>query len=303
MVNVRVGGGLSSRAERAPGRRWRTTARSARRLPELSTATTGTSVFGAGLGNSAVTPLSPYCHVAYGVLTQFEGLVDLPRPEGGSPVVGDRSEQARSDARRQLRGAQRRTSRRRSAAALGERDERDGEPGRTRDDVRRSHQPARFPDVEDLAASAGGRTMVAAGHLQRAELERGVDLQHRVRSRRTWLQPLTILTPRGFRNHRRDGFLKPMPRALADALFRLLIAAIVAGTVFRRASCRPRTRSRCSCCTRTAATRASSRWATENCREFSTTAIPPASTTTRNSSTRTGLPKPTTSRPSRISCG
>ena len=43
-------------------------------LPELSTATTGTSAFGAGLANSAVSPLSPYCHAAYGVLTQFRGL-------------------------------------------------------------------------------------------------------------------------------------------------------------------------------------------------------------------------------------
>jgi hypothetical protein len=44
------------------------------RLPELATTTTGTSTFGAGLTGSAVTPLSPYCHVAYGVLTQFRGL-------------------------------------------------------------------------------------------------------------------------------------------------------------------------------------------------------------------------------------
>jgi hypothetical protein len=43
-------------------------------LPELATTTTGTSAFGAGLANSAVTPLSPYCDVAYGVLTQFRGL-------------------------------------------------------------------------------------------------------------------------------------------------------------------------------------------------------------------------------------
>jgi len=43
-------------------------------LPELSTTTTGTSTFGAGLNNSGVTPLSPYCHVPYGVLTQFKGL-------------------------------------------------------------------------------------------------------------------------------------------------------------------------------------------------------------------------------------
>ena len=42
-------------------------------LPELSTATTGTSAFGPGLGASTVTPVSPYCHVAYGVLTQLRG--------------------------------------------------------------------------------------------------------------------------------------------------------------------------------------------------------------------------------------
>ena len=53
------------------------------RLPELATTTTGTSAFGAGLANSAVTPLSPYCDVAYGVLTQFRGLSTylIPRIE------------------------------------------------------------------------------------------------------------------------------------------------------------------------------------------------------------------------------
>jgi len=44
------------------------------RLPELATTTTGTSAFGAGLATSAVTPVSPYCHVASGVLTQVRGL-------------------------------------------------------------------------------------------------------------------------------------------------------------------------------------------------------------------------------------
>jgi hypothetical protein len=43
-------------------------------LPELATTTTGTSAFGAGLATSAVTPLSPYCHVAFGIRTQFRGL-------------------------------------------------------------------------------------------------------------------------------------------------------------------------------------------------------------------------------------
>ena len=37
--------------------------------------------FGAGLAGSAVTPLSPYCHVAFGVLTQFRGLASYIVPK------------------------------------------------------------------------------------------------------------------------------------------------------------------------------------------------------------------------------
>jgi hypothetical protein len=40
-------------------------------LPELATTTMGTTPFGGGLAASAVTPVSPYCHVAFGVLTQL----------------------------------------------------------------------------------------------------------------------------------------------------------------------------------------------------------------------------------------
>jgi hypothetical protein len=50
------------------------------RLPELSTATTGTSTFGAGLANSAVTPVSPYCHAATGALTFGRGLASYLVP-------------------------------------------------------------------------------------------------------------------------------------------------------------------------------------------------------------------------------
>jgi Carboxypeptidase regulatory-like domain len=56
-------------------------------LPELSTATTGTSAFGAGLNGSAVTPVSPYCHVAYGILTQVRGLASYIIKKGDIQVA------------------------------------------------------------------------------------------------------------------------------------------------------------------------------------------------------------------------
>jgi hypothetical protein len=51
------------------------------RLPELATTTTGTSALGAGLNGSAVTPVSPYCHAAYGWLTQARGLTSYVVPK------------------------------------------------------------------------------------------------------------------------------------------------------------------------------------------------------------------------------
>jgi hypothetical protein len=49
-------------------------------LPEMSTAVTGTSTFGAGLLNSSVTTVSPYCHVATGFLPQFRGVASYLVP-------------------------------------------------------------------------------------------------------------------------------------------------------------------------------------------------------------------------------
>jgi hypothetical protein len=51
-------------------------------LPELATVM-GSSGFGAGLNMSAVTPVSPYCHVAYGLLTQVRGLASYTVPRIG----------------------------------------------------------------------------------------------------------------------------------------------------------------------------------------------------------------------------
>ena len=82
MVNVRAGG-LIVAGGTSTGQTVSDNCEVRGRLPELSTATTGTSAFGAGLANSAVTPLSPYCHAAYGVLTQFRALSTylVPRVE------------------------------------------------------------------------------------------------------------------------------------------------------------------------------------------------------------------------------
>ena len=49
-------------------------------LPELATTTAGTSPFGPGLGTSTVSPVSPYCHVAFGVQTQFRGIASYELP-------------------------------------------------------------------------------------------------------------------------------------------------------------------------------------------------------------------------------
>jgi hypothetical protein len=53
------------------------------RLPELATTATGTSTFGGGLVTSPVTPVSPYCHVAFGVQTQLRGLSSYIVPRLG----------------------------------------------------------------------------------------------------------------------------------------------------------------------------------------------------------------------------
>ena len=57
-------------------------------LPEFSTATTGSSAFGPGPTGSAVTPLSPYCRVAFGILTQWRGLFTYAVPKLDVELAG-----------------------------------------------------------------------------------------------------------------------------------------------------------------------------------------------------------------------
>jgi Carboxypeptidase regulatory-like domain len=73
-VNIRASKGLTFVGGTSTGQTVADSCDVRAHLPELATTTTGTSAFGAGLANSAVTPLSPYCRVAFGILTQFRGL-------------------------------------------------------------------------------------------------------------------------------------------------------------------------------------------------------------------------------------
>ncbi len=86
-ANVRLGRSLTLVGGTSTGQTVSDNCDGRAQLPELSTATTGTSAFGAGLNGSAVTPVSPYCHVAYGILTQVRGLASYVIPTGGIQVA------------------------------------------------------------------------------------------------------------------------------------------------------------------------------------------------------------------------
>ena len=73
-ANIRAAGGFTFVGGTSTGRTVADNCQVRARLPELATTTAGTSPFGAGLAGSVVSPLSPYCHVAFGILTQFRGL-------------------------------------------------------------------------------------------------------------------------------------------------------------------------------------------------------------------------------------
>jgi hypothetical protein len=72
-VNVRAASGFTIMGGTSTGQTVADNCEVRARLPELATTTTGTSAFGAGLAASAVTPTSPYCEVRFGVLTQIRG--------------------------------------------------------------------------------------------------------------------------------------------------------------------------------------------------------------------------------------
>jgi hypothetical protein len=79
-INARVGRDLTLAGGMSTGQTVADNCDVRAHLPELATTTTGTSAFGGGLTGSAVTTLSPYCHVAYGVATQVRGLSSFVIP-------------------------------------------------------------------------------------------------------------------------------------------------------------------------------------------------------------------------------
>ena len=86
-VNVRAARGLTVMAGASVGETAADSCGVRTRLPELATTTTGTSAFGAGLATSAVSPTSPYCHVGFGVLTQIRGFASYLIPKGAVQVA------------------------------------------------------------------------------------------------------------------------------------------------------------------------------------------------------------------------
>jgi hypothetical protein len=80
-IHARTSGGLTFAGGASSGQTVADNCDVRARLPELATTTTGTSPFGAGLGTSTVSQVSPYCHVAFGVLTQFRGLSSYVIPK------------------------------------------------------------------------------------------------------------------------------------------------------------------------------------------------------------------------------
>ena len=153
-------------------------------LPELATTTAGASPLGAGLASSTVSPVSPYCHVAFGIQTQFRGLASYELP--GIGVQLSATLQSKPGA---MLAANYAVPNAAVAPSLG-RNLSGNAPNVTVNlvapgtmygdrinelDVRVGQDPAARAVANDGCAR----------HLQRVELERGPHLQQRVRPGRT----------------------------------------------------------------------------------------------------------------------
>src|SRR5262249_42621272 len=147
-------------------------------------------------------------------------------------AVGDVAEQARGAAGCQLRRAECGGGAVARTEPVRERAERDRESGRARHDVRGSHQPARRPCRQDPQVPADANPG-RARRLQRAELERGPDLQQRIRSGRDLAATHRHPDAAILQDHGRSRFLNfSMLTSRRDVRFvASLVAAFTAGVL------------------------------------------------------------------------
>ena len=271
-VNVRAGNGFTLVGGTSTGQTVADNCDVRAHLPELATTTTGTSAFGAGserLRRHAGEPVLP-CRVRrpHAVARALSSYVV---PKVDVQLVGDVPEQAGGDAGGQLRGAERGRRAVARAESLGQRAERDGEPGRAGHDVRRSHQPARLRACAKILKFGRSRTLVGVDVYNALNSSAVLTYNNAFVPGGTWLQPLTILTPRFFKftaevTSRSHAQLGRIACRRADGCVAVAVGA--AGARWCRALSRPRrtARSRCSSCTRRDGTRRSPSSASASCR-------------------------------------
>ena len=101
-LNVRTRGGLTFQGGTSTGQNVADNCAVRASLPELNVG------IGGGLVGSTVSPTSPYCHVAYGVLTQLRGLGSYTIPKIDLQVSGVFQSKPRGAALGELRRARRR---------------------------------------------------------------------------------------------------------------------------------------------------------------------------------------------------
>ena len=133
--------------------------------PKLDTSTTPSSTSASLNG-----PSRRFCRVVAPFATQFKGLVAYTDPEGGCPGQFHDPEPARGESGREPGRAERNGGANTGAASGRRRQQRDDQPHRTANALRRPHQPGRFPCRESSAIRTDSDTS-RRRHLQRDELE------------------------------------------------------------------------------------------------------------------------------------
>ena len=184
-------------------------------------------------------------------------------------------EQAGRDAGRQLCGAERGCRAVAREESFGQRRQRDRESRRAGHDVRRPHQSARRSVAKTLKLGRS-RTLVGVDVYNALNSSAVLTYNNTFVPGGTWLQPLTILTPRFFKftaeitsDRMRRPARSPASRAIGCGLWRSsLLDARRAGA----ARPRRKARSRFSSCTRPGGMRRSPPSASASCRGSSTTA-------------------------------